>query len=242
MTLLNEKALPSPNYRVVKLLIVSSWHKISHHKASGSTDACGHMVQPNLNWSLQHPVTYFMDGTGTEHLSAQMDEKRTGQSDFITAHLASMENSLLQTHMLNQKESYIVTQIESEFISTLLFSWHVFQPVCVCVRACPCLCESSIRKCHTPQALDVSSRPPHLHDHVSLPVGEKDVPQQKGGGKKMGLYVTCFSQLKSPVQSGSEVLNLRAFGCFTNMVSRMMLLISVYFFKEKRGMLVAGKG
>lgn len=60
--------------------------------------------------------------------------------------------------------------------------------------------------------------------------------------KKMGLYVTCFSQLKSPVQSGSEVLNLRAFGCFTNMVSRMMLLISVYFFKEKRGMLVAGKG
>lgn len=76
----------------------------------------------NLNWSLQRPVTSFMDGTGAEHLAVQMDEKHTGQSKFITAHPATMENILLQTHMLNQKESYMVTQIGSEFISTLLFS------------------------------------------------------------------------------------------------------------------------
>ncbi len=29
------------------------------------------------------------------------------------------------------------------------------------------------------QALDVSSRPPYLHDRVSLPVGERAVSQQE---------------------------------------------------------------
>lgn len=88
------------------------------------------------------------------------------------------------------------------------------------VRPCPWLCDSSKGKCHTPQALDVSSRPPHPHDHVSLPVGEKTVSQRKGGRKKR-LYVICFKQ-SSPIQSGSEVLKLRIVRCFRDMGDDMM--------------------
>ena len=63
--------------------------------------------------------------------------------------------------------------------------------VCVCVFVCLCLCvharhDSSIEKCQTPPALDVSGRPPHLHDHVSLPVAEKAVFWAEVG--KKGLH------------------------------------------------------
>lgn len=64
--------------------------KVVHHKVSSSVDPCGHMVQYNLNWSLQYPVTYFMGGTGTEHLAVQMDEKHTGQRQLITPHFPSI--------------------------------------------------------------------------------------------------------------------------------------------------------
>lgn len=57
------------------------------------------------------------------------------------------------------------------------------------------VCDSSIRMCHTPQALDVSSRPPRLRDHVSPPAGEKAFSQRKGGTNQR-LYVTCLLPIK----------------------------------------------
>lgn len=97
------------------------------------------MVHLNLNWSSQYPVTDLMGGTGTEQLAVQMDEKHTEQRKFITAHFQSIQNFLLLTHMLRQKDSEIVTLIEREFVSTLLFRGLSFSykqsSACVCACA-----------------------------------------------------------------------------------------------------------
>lgn len=49
------------------------------------------MVQHNLNWSLQYPVTDLMGGVGTEQLAVQMDEKHAEQRTFIMAHFQSVQ-------------------------------------------------------------------------------------------------------------------------------------------------------
>lgn len=91
----------------------------------------------------------------------------------------------------------------------------------MCLLVCARLCDSSIGKCQTPQALDVSSRPPHLHDHVSPPVGEEGCFSAKRRKKEEVLH-NPFQPIKSRVHSGLEVLSLGFLSCFIDMGHAMM--------------------
>lgn len=156
------------------------------------------MVRHNLNWSWQCPVTYFMGGTGSEHMAVQMDEKHTGQRKPTRAHFPPI-NMVCCGLICSAKKSH-----------TLWFklSLHICpaascNPVqCVCVLVCVLVCVCAF----VPGCVNHPSRSVrllrhlmcqialHLHDHVSLPVGEKAAPQQKGR-KAERHYITSFKQL-----------------------------------------------
>lgn len=147
------------------------------------------MVQDNRNWSSQYPVTYFMGGTGTEHLAVQMDgniqdKENSLQPIFHPSNLSAVDPYAWPKRVINCDFNGERVHIYPAVL------WRVILLQAECV-----LCDSSIEKCQTPQALDVSSRPPHLHDHVSLRVGEKAVSQWKGRRKKR-FYIPCFGQLR----------------------------------------------
>lgn len=99
---------------------------------------------------------------------------------------------LLWTHMLRKKRGKKVRNCNSSSDVPCCFVPYLSATSRV---LCVFLCDSSIRMCHTPQALDVSSRPPRLRDHVSPPAGEKAFSQRKRGTNQR-LYVTCLLPMK----------------------------------------------
>lgn len=169
-----------------------------------------HMVLHNLNRSSQCPVTYFMGGTGAEHLAVQMDEKHTGQRKLITAHFPSILMVCCGPICSAKKSHKLWLKLrESSYLPCCFVACHPAtsrECVCVCLRVCPWLRDSSVEKCQTPQALDVSCRPPHLHDHVSRPVGEKAAPQRKEGRRVERFYITRFNQLRVQSTAVQECL------------------------------------